>query len=222
MKFTLGNIQFETNEKGNRFYKVEDGKKTRISEDKFNEAFEETKYLTFEDDLTEQAQQKADELTPAVLNEHGCVDCRNCTLECKHRECMRRNPTDIGGLGLCPRLDVKLKVEEEPKKKKRRMPKDIAYIDGEFTLTAKQVDFIKHIPDSDFYDGLGCSIWCDILADEIKGQFANKPMTVGAMISTLREKGLISVAIERVNEHKAKYFEFTEFGRDIATRLGLE
>lgn len=188
----------------------------------------------------EQAEE-ASLITPAVLNEHGCVDCSKCkATKCVHRNCMRRNPIEIGGLAECPRLKIRAEVEEEierkideqdirteePKAKKVRRSKDVAfsclYLDKEITLTAKQVDFIHHIPDTSFYEnGLDSTPWCDVLADEIGGQFAGKPMTVGAMISTLREKGLIYVGTDRINNKKAKYFGFTPIGAAIAEQLGL-
>ena len=119
--------------------------------------------------------------------------------------------------------------QEEPKAKKRtRKSKDIAWAgDGinaphTMTLTAKQVDFIKHIPDTNFYEhGLDSEVWCDILADEIGGQFAGKPMTVGAMISTLREKDIVYITQSRVNGHKCKSMGFTELGKRVAKELGL-
>lgn len=118
--------------------------------------------------------------------------------------------------------------KKAPKRAKKapRKSKDIAHTatigNKTITLTAKQVDFIHHIPDTCFYEnGLESTPWCDVLTDEIGGQFAGKPMTVGAMISTLREKGLIEVGVERVNGKKAKYFAFTEIGKEIAKRLGL-
>lgn len=106
--------------------------------------------------------------------------------------------------------------------KKARKSKDIAYTGNGITLTAKQVDFIHHIPDTCFYEqGLESTPWCDALADEIGGQFAGKPMTVGAMISTLREKGIIVVGVEKMNGKKAKYFAFTDMGKQVAKELGL-
>lgn len=112
--------------------------------------------------------------------------------------------------------------------KKPRKSKDVAYsycVNGEtkLTLTAKQVDFIKHIPDTNFYEhGLDSQPWCNVLADEIGGQFEGKPMTVGAMISTLREKDLIFVGQSRINGWKCKYFGFTDLGKEIARNLGLK
>ena len=126
--------------------------------------------------------------------------------------------------------EKKEKKEEKTEKTKRiRRSKDIAWAgDGivaphTVTLTSKQVDFIKHIPDTCFYEnGLDSTPWCDVLADEIGGQFEDKPMTVGAMISTLREKGIIYVGADRINGKKAKYFGFTEVGKKVAADLGLK
>lgn len=174
MKFTMGNTQYTTNEKGNRFYKIEDGKKTRISEVEFNEAFEE--------------------LGHSVLQEKEIEE----TLE---------------------------RIKEEKPKKKRRS-KDIAFelqIKGEtaVTLTAKQVDFLHHVPDTCFFEGAESGVWVDVLCDDIGGQFQDKPMTVGAMVSTLREKNIVTVGIERVNGHKAKFFEFTELGKTVLRDLDI-
>lgn len=108
------------------------------------------------------------------------------------------------------------------KASKPRKSKDIAHETGGVTLTAKQVDFIKHIPDTCFYEnGLDSTMWVDILADEIGGQFAGKPMTIGAMVSTLKEKEIIYVAKDRVNGKTSKFFGFTDLGKQIAKELGL-
>lgn len=113
------------------------------------------------------------------------------------------------------------KVEKVEKAKKTRKSKDIAFtytVNGEVivTLTAKQVDFIKHLPDTCFWEhGLDSCIWIDCLCDEIKGQFAGKPMTVGAMISTICEKKLGIRADNRVNGKKCKSFSLTELGKQV-------
>lgn len=181
---------------------------------------------TEESETTEEIQEIAKEfapveLEPAVINEFGCVDCRNCPVDkCVHRDCMRRNPTSVGGLGECPRL--KVKKQESPKKKRARKSKDIAYEGHEVTLTAKQVDFIRHLSDTCFWEnGLDSKVWVDCLCDDIKGQFEGKPMTTGAMISTLCEKGLGIRAKEKVNNRTATYFELTPTGKMVATELGL-
>lgn len=116
--------------------------------------------------------------------------------------------------------------ELAPKKKRTRKSKDVAFavtVDGvEITLTAKQVDFIRHLPDTCFWEhGLDSAAWTDVLADEIGGQFAGKPMTTGAMISTLCEKGLAVRGTDRVNGRKATFMELTGLGKVIAAELGL-
>lgn len=122
----------------------------------------------------------------------------------------------------------KIAKELAPKAKKPRKSKDIAWAgDGinaphTVTLTAKQVDFIKHLPDSNFWEhGLDSVLWVDVLCDEIGGEFAGKPMTVGAMISTLCEKGLGARATDRRDGRKCTSFALTELGKKVAAELGL-
>lgn len=173
------------------------------------------------DAILSEAAEDTDLQKPAVINQYGCVDCSKCNVQnCVHRNCMRRNPTSVGGLGECPRLEVK--GQETPKKKRARKSKDIAYDGNGVTLTTKQVDFIRHLPDTNFWEnGLDSAVWTDVLADEIGGQFAGKPMTTGAMISTICEKGLANRATDRVNGRKATFMELTELGKKVAAELGL-
>ena len=120
---------------------------------------------------------------------------------------------------------------EKAKPKTKRKSKDVAFativMDGDeeihITLTAKQVDFIRHLPDNSFWEmGIESSLWCDCIADDIGGQFFKKPMTVGAMISTLREKGLLSVWQDDSRQGKPKAMSFTEIGKKVVTEvLGL-
>lgn len=122
--------------------------------------------------------------------------------------------------------DAVEKSSAKKTKKSGRSKKNAAYRkqigDVEITLTEKQVDFFHHMQDTCFWEnGLDSTPWVDVLCDEIGGQFENKPMTVGAMVSTLREKNLIEVGCDRVNGRKAKYFFLTETGKEIAADLGL-
>lgn len=107
---------------------------------------------------------------------------------------------------------------------KKRRPKDIAHESKcGVTLTAKQVDFLRHLPDSDFWtDGKDSEIWVDCLCDEIGGQFLNKPMTVGAMISTLCEKKLGVRCRQKVNGRTATSFALTDLGKTIMSELGID
>lgn len=112
--------------------------------------------------------------------------------------------------------------EFAPKKKSTRKSKDIAYDGNGITLTAKQVDFIRHLSDTHFWEyGLDSCIWVDCLCDDIGGQFKGKPMTVGAMISTLCEKGLGVRTKEKVNNRTATSFKLTPTGKVVASKLGL-
>lgn len=97
-------------------------------------------------------------------------------------------------------------------------------VDGtEIALTEKQVDFIRHLPDTDFWErGLDSCIWVDVLCDQIGGQFEGKPMIVGAMISTICEKGLGVRSKERVNGKKCTAFALTGLGKVVAAELGLK
>lgn len=107
-------------------------------------------------------------------------------------------------------------------KRKPRRSKDIAYEGHGVTLTGKQKDFLEKLPGTGLWEnGLESSVYCDELADEIGGQFRGKPMTIGAMISTLREKGILSVGRAEC-KGKPKYIELTELGKEVATGLGLE
>lgn len=106
-------------------------------------------------------------------------------------------------------------------KKTTRKSKDIALEVNGVTLTKKQVAFLKRLPEDDFYEhGLDSALWIDVLCDTVADEF--NAMSVGAMVSTLREKNLISVSKERVNGKIAKYMAFTETGKEVAKKLGLK
>lgn len=113
------------------------------------------------------------------------------------------------------------------KRTNKRVSKNTAWgkiINGvDVSLTAKQVDFILHLPDTNFWEnGLDSVIWVDCLCDDIGSQFAGKPMTVGAMISTLCEKGLGTRGKDRVNGRKCTSFALTELGKKVAAEVGLK
>ena len=142
--------------------------------------------------------------------------------------------TDEAIAEIAAEMDLPGVWAEEPKKapkaKKTRKSKDIAYTyyaddahtTALFTLTAKQVDFIRHLPDTCFWEkGLDSTPWTDVLCDEIGGQFAGKPMTVGAMISTLCEKGIAYRGKDRINNRTCTYMGLTEIGQAVAIDLGL-
>ena len=119
--------------------------------------------------------------------------------------------------------DKPVEPTKAKKQSKPRKSKDIAH-ESKYgvTLTAKQVDFLRHLPDSDFWEnGLNSEIWVDCLCDEIGGQFSNKPMTVGAMISTLCEKKLGVRCRQKVNGRMATSFKLTDLGKMVVSELGI-
>lgn len=255
-QFTFEGHTYYTNDKGTYFYCIKAG---NTKADRIPKAiYEEAKELMDAEQAKLDAEPSRIEVNsdlhePAVLNEFGCVDCSKCNVTgCVHRDCMRRNPRSEGGLGECPRLDVKpiiidegvvdteleeiinetglepadaeleRNIRKEKKASKPRRSKDIAYEAHGITLTAKQVDFIKHLPDTCYWEhGLDSCIWVDCLCDEIGGQFEDKPMTVGAMISTLCEKGLGYRTRDTSRKGKPTTFELTEMGKKVAGDLGL-
>lgn len=116
---------------------------------------------------------------------------------------------------------------------RKRRPKDVAAefetTEGAVTLTAKQLDFLREVAKLDEDDLLGSLVtgcWCDVLCDAIGGQFAGKPMTVGAMLSTLCEKGLGERSKEERETDKGRTervtsFCLTDLGRQVWTAMGL-
>lgn len=118
------------------------------------------------------------------------------------------------------------KAKKEKKAAKPRRSKDVGFEykeNGEtiVTLTAKQVDFILHIADTDFWTGFDNGIFVDVLCDQIGGQFEGKPMTVGAMISTLCEKKLGFRTRDTSRVGKPIAFSLTDLGKEVAKELGL-
>lgn len=192
--FTYGSEKYIDNGKG--YYFVEkDGKKRRISKDRYEEAY--AAYCTFD-------QTMFDEMTEET------------TTETEVEKPVEEKSTET-------------KKTDKPKKASKPKQKKVEVDGMEFDdngiriiLTAKQVDFIKHLPDTCFWEnGVDSEIWTDCLCDDIGGQFAAKPMTVGAMISTLCEKGLGIRTKQKRENRKCTSFRLTDLGQRIAIELGL-
>lgn len=181
------------------YWVTENGKKSRISRAAFVEAW--NKYLNW-----------TTEVAKAVVAETAEVE----EIVAKVEEEITTEEVEAVAAEMAPKA----------KKKSSRAKKNAAFrmdVDGtEITLTAKQVDFIKHLPDTCFWEnGIDSIIWVDCLCDDIGGQFEGKPMTVGAMISTICEKGLGSRGTDRRNGRKCTCFALTETGKVVAKKLGL-
>lgn len=199
--FNYNGISYTETEKG-YFFKEENGKKSRIKKAEYEQAFEEYNAQIAQDIAI-------DEWTDEIDRE---------------REAQAKAQAESD-------REAEDKVNGKKKAKKRRS-KDIAFEGvfetgsgadfkvSEITLTAKQVRFIQRMPEDDFYEAnLNSSLWIDCYCDTIADEF--NPMAVGAMVSTLREKGILAVGEDRVNGKKCKCMAFTELGRAIAKELGL-
>lgn len=204
-EFRIDGIDYMETEKG-YCYKEENGKKTRIKKQEFEDAFEDLCNRTDEqlDLYVEESglDEQVDEWM-AEINE---------AREAHEQEQAKSDK----------QAEDAINGKSKPKKaRKPRRSKDIAFeMEGMPTLTKKQVLFIQHMPDDDFYEnGLDSALWIDCYADTVAEIF--NPMAVGAMVSTLREKGIIAVGEGRVNGKKCRSMALTTLGQKIAKELGL-
>lgn len=94
------------------------------------------------------------------------------------------------------------------------------------TLTDNQRRFIAALADEPFFTGMSGFVWIDCFADTLEAGGVMGRMAAGAMVSTLREKGLITVTVGAQptaggRTRKAKYFEFTDVGVDVVRAAGI-
>ena len=212
MNFRIENAEYNSTESG-RFYRTENGKKVRISKAEFDTAWNVY--------TCDKAAEMTEEELLAKIEENKNAKKASEKPEKAHKDAKVQKDSKKA-------KDAKKTKEKAPKTKK--VPEGGAEFEvGQppysetVILTAKQIDFIRHLPDTCFWEnGLESAIWVDCLCDEIKGQFEGKPMTVGAMISTLCEKGLGTRAKQKVNNRKATAFQLTEKGKLVAQSLGLK
>ena len=101
-------------------------------------------------------------------------------------------------------------------------------VDGvEIGLTEKHMMFLKNLPKCCYWDrGLDSGIWVFDVRDTL-AMAGMAGMTVGAMISTLREKGLLRVTLGEVENmngrtRRERYIELTDTGKRVAEVLGVE
>ena len=89
-------------------------------------------------------------------------------------------------------------------------------------LTEKQIFFLDNMRKDEFYEcGLDSVLWIDILTDTLSSLGMN-PMTTGAMVTTLREKGLINVGKSQRERKHFKAFNLTELGKEAMVKYGLD
>lgn len=200
-EFTINNIEYTMNANG-YCYKVEDGKKSRISKAVFDEALEQYTAQQAEEAAIEDA--KADMVYEARIAKQEADD----------------KATEDAFNGKKPTSEKKAK--KPAKKAKKNVAYEIEFNGEKVTLTEKQKIFFENIPNDQYYDGHGedCSLWTDAFCDTL-AEVMNS-MVVGAIISTLREKNIIFVGQSKVNGKKCKFFALTELGKAIFRDMGLE
>lgn len=202
-EFRIDGVDYMVTEKG-YYYRTENGKKTRIKKQEFEDAFEDLCGRT-------------DEQLDLYVEQSGLDEMDGWAKEVQEMEAAKeahKKEQEASDKQAEDAINGKTKV------KKPRKSKDIAFEMQGFTLTAKQVNFIKMMPEDDFYEhGLDSTLWIDCFCDTVTDIF--NPMAVGAMVSTLREKDMIYVGIEKMNGKKCKYFGLTPLGKKIAKELGL-
>ena len=94
------------------------------------------------------------------------------------------------------------------------------------TLTDNQRRFIAALVNEPFYTGTDSCIWIDCFLDTLEADDVMSRMAAGAMVSTLREKGVIVVAVGSQptpsgHTRKSKYFKFTDVGLEVITNEKL-
>lgn len=116
-------------------------------------------------------------------------------------------------------LERNIRNEQKKPARKPRKSKDIAYEGNGVTLTAKQVDFLRELQKTEAYREDEDDMVIEDITITIGGQFEDKPMTVGAMISTLCEKNLGTRIKAKVGNRTMTLFGLTPNGKDIMNTI---
>lgn len=123
---------------------------------------------------------------------------------------------------------------EGREKAPRRRSRDVALTvsDGarEHTITARQRRFLLDLAATPQFAEGASALWLDVLIDELQmaGSEFDNGMRVGAMVSTLREKGMVSVWAEGREDpstgrvRRARAMWFTGLGAGVMRALGRE
>lgn len=106
----------------------------------------------------------------------------------------------------------------------RRRPRDVAFehAPSGVTLTARQCEFLRAASGCPCWAEGDGTLWTDVLLDEV----GVNGMSFGAMVSTLREKGLVRVWTESREDgvtgrsRKAKAMHLTEMGERVLRAAG--
>lgn len=89
-------------------------------------------------------------------------------------------------------------------------------------LTPKQTEFMERLEENETWEQGDCGRWYygDLYTECLSDTMS--PMSVGAMITTLREKGVIRTEYTRANGRKACKFQLTDMGKFVYNRLCIK
>lgn len=111
---------------------------------------------------------------------------------------------------------VKVAKVRKPRVKAEPKVKDPMFI------TDLQRFFLDNMRKDDFYEhGMDSCLWVPILADTLNS-LGMAPMTTGAMVSTLREKGMLNVCKDRCDGKVMKFIALTDLGKQVMVREGFD
>lgn len=94
-----------------------------------------------------------------------------------------------------------------------------------YRLTDKQLFFLDNMRYDCFYEhGMESALWVDVLVDTFSDMAGGgmNPMTCGAMVSTLRERGILSVGYDKREKKTVKFITLTELGKEVMKYHGLD
>lgn len=216
-RFELDGVKYARNEDTGYCIKSDGNKHARIGAAEFNEAYQA--HLDAEDaairEAVERVMQEEEDAEIARIQEE-MAEPEEATIEDVKKAMNKLNKE------FCKKT-----AKASRKNKVQTGGMEISEDGLSIVITAKQVAFIKELPRSEFWTcGVDSRLWIDCLCDELSDKMG--PMTVGAMVSTLREKHLLEVGVAQFGGgidgkgRKSKYMVFTETGKKVAARvLGL-
>lgn len=114
--------------------------------------------------------------------------------------------------------------EADGKRPRKRRSRDVAFEHGDtgVTLTARQCEFLRVASACPCWAGGDGTLWTDVLLDEM----GVNGMSFGAMVSTLREKGLLRVWAEAREDgstrrpRRVKAIALTDLGERVLRAAG--
>lgn len=114
--------------------------------------------------------------------------------------------------------------EKAPRRRSRDVAATIETTAGdEITVTTRQMQFLRELARTPQYAEGASALWIDVVIDEIgmESRAFTNGMQVGAMVSTLREKGLVEVWTEGREDgmtgrvRQVKTMQFTPAGKAL-------